>query len=65
VDKKEYHIFFLKSIEQQHLFYESAYNESAYKKCPRQRKKGVKALTFYRACKRLQKKKKKDFPLLL
>jgi hypothetical protein len=54
VDKKEKRMLFLKSIEQQHLFYESAYNESAYKKCPRQRKKGVKALTFYRACKRLQ-----------
>jgi hypothetical protein len=67
VDKKEYHIFLLKSIEQQHLFYESAYkNRPRHKKCKRlhydsmavrgvARRATMKALTI--------KKKKKHFPL--
>jgi hypothetical protein len=63
VDKKEYHILLLKSIEQEHLFYESAYNESAYKSVHDKEKKGVKALTFCGA--RNAKKKKKKIPPLL
>ena len=64
MDKKEYHIFLLKSIEQEHLFYESAYNESAYKSVHDKEKKGVKALTFCGARNAKKKKKKKIPPLL-
>jgi hypothetical protein len=69
VDKKEYHIFLLKSIEQQHLFYESAYkNRPRHKKCKRlhyesmavrgvARRARMKALT--------KKKKKKISPFII